>query len=819
MDIPESLKYRIFDKKCILFLGAGATLESGGLLAKDLGKYIFNELGDTGVNYQEDLGKYTQELVNKGFREDIEKNIRKRLKNINPNDEFKKIVNIPWKAIYTTNYDDLVEKAYKNSKYYECTVEDAEKPKFSINNSCIPLYKICGDINERYVESKPLVITLKDLKLNKFRNEAIIRRLVEDLNDTFIFLGYSFDDGIIKDILESFMKLPRWENIKEKYVILPNISDELKMDLDIYGIKYIKGTSNEFFRELNEMSDRNYQIRLRALKKVFSEKSMLNTLEPRTLNHINECFNIYNEDEQYPVDYKYFYSGGNPSWGVIKENCDVNKNIKYSENETGEKTIADIGQLVDILSNIILKNKSYKVLLRGPAVSGKSTVLYRIAYELMSRDILAMIFKQQSVYEKGTLSDIYSQINQPIVVLVDNLIIDSTQVSNMMSEVETNNIPVMFIISVRYSDWNNSISDYSKSRIKPIDLYVDLDDSISEIESEKLVNKLIDYKLITVSNKYEKNGIIKKLCKKNNLIEILLSIINRGTVSDSICSEYDILTNEAKMAYGVVSLTYQYDLKIKWELLKRTIENRYDFTWHDFINNILKGDARGNLFEEEIQGNFLIAGRHRYISKIIIDIHYKGNYSDEIQDIKRMIDAASGSLDEEIFIGTFINSIISDDKRYTEDNIIEILDYAIDRFEYDDNIAFVTHLKGEYNINNRKYKEAIGILDINVENKLNLVYSLHSLGKAYFYLAQTEECKSGEFRNHINIALDKLYQGVRQYSKNEYYYSTIINIFNYLKERNIFSERDERLENHIIQLADLNLGKDKYSELKTNFSE
>ena len=42
MDIPESLKYRIFDKKCILFLGAGATLESGGLLAKDLGKYIFN---------------------------------------------------------------------------------------------------------------------------------------------------------------------------------------------------------------------------------------------------------------------------------------------------------------------------------------------------------------------------------------------------------------------------------------------------------------------------------------------------------------------------------------------------------------------------------------------------------------------------------------------------------------------------------------------------------------------------------------------------------------------------------------------------------
>ena len=48
--IPDSLITRILQKKCILFLGAGATKESGGALGSELGKYIYNQIGDIGID-------------------------------------------------------------------------------------------------------------------------------------------------------------------------------------------------------------------------------------------------------------------------------------------------------------------------------------------------------------------------------------------------------------------------------------------------------------------------------------------------------------------------------------------------------------------------------------------------------------------------------------------------------------------------------------------------------------------------------------------------------------------------------------------------
>ena len=197
----RGLVARILQKKCILFLGAGATKESGRALGSELGKYIYNQLGDIGIDYKENLGKYTQLLVNEGYRNEIEYLVRNRFSSLQPSSRFSNIANIPWKAIYTTNYDDLVEKSYSRQRFYN--------------------------------------ITINDLRNNKKNNEKMISQLMKDMNDTFIFLGYSFQDEneIVTDILDAFQKNERWESVKEKYVILPNISEDVKLDLASYKIK------------------------------------------------------------------------------------------------------------------------------------------------------------------------------------------------------------------------------------------------------------------------------------------------------------------------------------------------------------------------------------------------------------------------------------------------------------------------------------------------------------------------------------------------------------------------------------------------------
>ena len=94
-------------------------------LGSELGKYIYNQLGDIGIDYKENLGKYTQLLVNEGYRNEIEYLVRNRFSSLQPSSRFSNIANIPWKAIYTTNYDDLVEKSYSRQRFYNYEVKSS----------------------------------------------------------------------------------------------------------------------------------------------------------------------------------------------------------------------------------------------------------------------------------------------------------------------------------------------------------------------------------------------------------------------------------------------------------------------------------------------------------------------------------------------------------------------------------------------------------------------------------------------------------------------------------------------------------------------
>lgn len=62
-NIPKSFLTRILDGKCILFLGAGATISSGGAYGSQLGDYIYASLGDVGIKFNNYLAIFTQHAV------------------------------------------------------------------------------------------------------------------------------------------------------------------------------------------------------------------------------------------------------------------------------------------------------------------------------------------------------------------------------------------------------------------------------------------------------------------------------------------------------------------------------------------------------------------------------------------------------------------------------------------------------------------------------------------------------------------------------------------------------------------------------------
>lgn len=139
-----------------------------------------------------------------------------------------------WLYVQNSNNWYFVSREY--TYYYDANNKRIPKDAYviyrSIGDADVPIYKINGDINLPYQPTRPLVITINDLRNNKKNNEKMISQLMKDMNDTFIFLGYSFQDEneIVTDILDAFQKNERWESVKEKYVILPNISEDVKLD-------------------------------------------------------------------------------------------------------------------------------------------------------------------------------------------------------------------------------------------------------------------------------------------------------------------------------------------------------------------------------------------------------------------------------------------------------------------------------------------------------------------------------------------------------------------------------------------------------------
>jgi hypothetical protein len=118
--IPLGLRQALEAGDCVLFVGAGI----GSHLFRDAapapdGRTLARELADNfkiDVGASLDLAKVSQIVeIRKGGRTELETFLKKRLCSLQPDVAFRWLCTIPWKAIYTTNYDDGIEEAYSQT--------------------------------------------------------------------------------------------------------------------------------------------------------------------------------------------------------------------------------------------------------------------------------------------------------------------------------------------------------------------------------------------------------------------------------------------------------------------------------------------------------------------------------------------------------------------------------------------------------------------------------------------------------------------------------------------------------------------------------
>jgi len=256
MKIPEELYNYIISGKCVLFIGAGASMEAGAPSAQELAKDLSKNYLE-GQHQKEPLSRvasYVQSKPGLGRRVVIDYVVN-RFSQLEPNKAHLLLPRFNWPAIYTTNYDTLIEQAYEKSGIKYKTVISSFDLTSDTNNKTnyILIYKPHGCISRSLSKETPIVITEDDY-YSAIDNRRIIYRQLEvhKYISVFLFVGYSFSDFNLSkiwfDVSNELGKFSQWA-----YALWPNCSEIQKLTWRDRKVELINMQFNEFMEELSSI--------------------------------------------------------------------------------------------------------------------------------------------------------------------------------------------------------------------------------------------------------------------------------------------------------------------------------------------------------------------------------------------------------------------------------------------------------------------------------------------------------------------------------------------------------------------------------------
>ena len=204
MDLPQPLRHAIEIGECVLFLGAGIgehLFDVNGSPAPDATDLInalakhFN-VDDTIIRNQ-GLDKVAEYIELKNGRPELENFIKKQLYDLQPDDTLQWLFTLPWRAIFTTNYDSGIQRAYQlieNPKQNPVTITMASQAIQTDPRIEVPIYHLHGTIFEQ--PSPKIVITKKDY-LHYLEGRKCFEILRQQFAlSTILYIGYSNRDPI-----------------------------------------------------------------------------------------------------------------------------------------------------------------------------------------------------------------------------------------------------------------------------------------------------------------------------------------------------------------------------------------------------------------------------------------------------------------------------------------------------------------------------------------------------------------------------------------------------------------------------------------------
>ena len=576
----------------MLFLGAGASRDARHPEGKKIPQsYKLRDLiCDRFLNGElktKPLGYVVSLAAKQAGISEFQRYIRDLLLPFEPSAFHLLIPEFRWRAIVTTNLDLIVEKAYESVgeglQNLVKTVKDGDSFDTRLQEETNPVgfFKLHGCIDHSADSDIPFVLG-NEQYANYKKNRTRFYGRFRDLGYEYpiIFAGYSLSDPHIQELLfdlsDSEIARPQY------YLISPDIINVETEYWAGYRVTVIRNTFQGFLEKINseipvfarklsaDMAGGDLSIR-RHYRTAQPEESL--SLASYLESDVTHVHSGLVEPKQYPKD---FYRGYDNGWDCILSNLDVRRSFSDSV-------------LVDaVLLNEESRQTVELFMLKGPAGSGKSVSLKRIAWESgVTYDQLVLHTDNSAGLRIEPLSEIYRLTGKRIFLFVDHVALFRDELKVLLERARQQPLQLTVIGAERHNEWNIYCEEL-------LERFLFQEFSVGHLNRQE-IEELLD-----LLERHEALGLLENLTPdkrveafKKRAERQLLVALHEATLGkpfeDIVFDEFKrIEPPTARNIYLNICALHQFGVKVRAGLVSRTTGIRFEQFRTEFIEPLEK---------------------------------------------------------------------------------------------------------------------------------------------------------------------------------------------------------------------------------------
>ena len=455
--LPDSLLQAVLGQRCVLFLGAGASMEAidsagnhppGALqLRQKLGQEFF---GNDMAEY--DLVSLSELAIQNSGQALVFERIKTILEPFEPSAAHKMMPAFRWRAIVTTNYDMLVDKAYSSDRARLQTlvpfVKDSEPVEDRLQRATRPLpyLKLHGCLDHLHDRDIPLILSHEHYATHMRHRTHLYHRVQAWAHEsTFIFCGYRLGDAHIRTIIYDLeamgIKRPTY------YLVAPGVNEHDETFWAAHNVQLINATFGQFMAALDvaiPTFKRVPAVHGSVLTSPISKHFKTNQEIPDSLAKAlaQDLTLVHSAMAIEPQDAKRFYEGFDTGWGAIAQRLDVQR-----------KPVEDL--LLDAVLEPLAAPSPELYIFTGPAGVGKTIALKRAAWEAAADfNALALWLNDTGAVTIDVFADLYRLCGKRMYMFVDRLALHADGVEALLNAAKVKKLPITVVAADRINELN-----------------------------------------------------------------------------------------------------------------------------------------------------------------------------------------------------------------------------------------------------------------------------------------------------------------------------------------------------------------------------